>query len=72
MLSKGPQLIVHTPNKFSRAGEVLQFAHLTRAVVMMRILSHVPRGQGLGRGVQLSFNAGVTVHLVIATVRVLR
>lgn len=72
MLSKGPQLVIHNPNKFSRAGKVSQFADLTRDVLMMEILSHMPRGQGLGRGVQLSFNAGVTVHLVIATIRVLR
>lgn len=72
MLSKGPQVIIHNPKQFSRAGKGLHFANLTRDVLTMEILSRVPRGQGQSCGVQLSFSAGVTVHLVIATLHVLR
>lgn len=50
----------------------LQFADLTRDVMIVKIQARVSRGQGLGGGDQLSFNADVTVNLVIATVIALK
>ena len=40
--------------------------------MIVKIQSHVSRGQGLGGGDQLSFNVDVTVNLVIATVLILK
>lgn len=71
MLLKGPRLIIHKLTSLTELGKHLEFADLTRDMTV-KVQAHVPRGQGLGRGVQLSFNAGMTVHLVVVTVLVLQ